>query len=906
RLLPIVEREEDQSYFLGICYIMQGAEQCENKDYESAFRCLEKARYLEPGLEGTEEELTHYRFFLHNGLGLCYWMFDKNNLAIEAYEIAIASGEKRAIKDFAYFQCHALAGIIQFGDNNLEKAEQYLEVCMQEDSFWWDQNHSLEKLVKYAWAMLMSLKDNNSEAEFYFDQYLDELPAELEEARGLLLSRQAMVYSDSGRYERAIEMQLAAIAYFEEHQPEAVEFRLVALRDLTTSYAFTRQKKEAILSNKKAIHLARATYGESDLRVLDLEVNLVGIYNIFFDHYGGIRIIEKGMKFFDQNPEHKKSHVYVLLVGAAVSTYSSLGDEENTQKYSQLFSQAREKNPYIDDIIQSEGLVDMSLKHISKDKKGAIETMNTSMGSILSELEANFGYLTEAEKVIFLQKYRLKLYLFFVYLAEAMGKGETKDASHALILWLRLKGLVLYSHSNLMRQVYEQANEQSAPTLDQWKSLRARKIALFESEESFDAQQSEDISQKISQLEKALNFRQKDREDIPEVDLKALRDHLHPNEAALEFVSLSPPMGLGEEIPFQIYVVFILLPDQENILLHMIEKGNEIEEIIGKLGRTHTQEAHQALAEELWTYLWQPIASILEPYSTIYLCVDGMLSLCNFNLFRNPDSKALLMDEKELIYLTSIRSLESVKAPRPAFPGMNLILGAPDYGPPGWANWSPLPGAKEETQQIAFLLDDHQISLQIFQGQEAKKEKLWEHTSPGILHLATHAYFSPPEFQAYPEPDFEEYVEFNQFRGMGVPPPSNLGEHEEAMFHAGIVLAGANASNKGILTAFEVSQLDLSETQLVVLSGCETGLGKVTEGEGVFGLQRAFFAAGAKAIIMSLWSVPDEPTQHLFQLFYEYWLQDQDKQLAFRKAQQAVRGRFPNPRDWGGFILLEN
>jgi len=136
---------------------------------------------------------------------------------------------------------------------------------------------------------------------------------------------------------------------------------------------------------------------------------------------------------------------------------------------------------------------------------------------------------------------------------------------------------------------------------------------------------------------------------------------------------------------------------------------------------------------------------------------------------------------------------------------------------------------------------------------------------------------------------------------------------------SGIMLAGASLVAKdttnsmkgqdGIFTAYEASLLDLSNTDLVVLSACETGLGRDINNQGVFGLQRAFYIAGAKNLIMSLWSVDDDATQLLMTEFYKEWSLNPNHSFiskAFNKAQQEVRKKYPHPYYWGAFVLLGN
>jgi Flp pilus assembly protein TadD len=221
----------------------------------------------------------------------------------------------------------------------------------------------------------------------------------------------------------------------------------------------------------------------------------------------------------------------------------------------------------------------------------------------------------------------------------------------------------------------------------------------------------------------------------------------------------------------------------------------------------------------------------------------------------------------------------------------------------GASHFDRLPGTRAEGETIAGLLGVRPwLDAAALEGRLKTACR-----SPRILHLATHGFFLPDQphdpGQDRLGPSFEPMRETARLAG---PLPEN------PMLRSGLALAGANTwlkagkppeeAEDGLLTAEDVSGLDLLATELVVLSACETGLGQIHVGEGVFGLRRAFVLAGAKTLVMSLWKVPDEPTRELMEDFYCRILAGQGRAEALRQAQLTMKAKYPDPYYWGAFI----
>mgnify|MGYP006421146487 CR=1 FL=1 len=211
-----------------------------------------------------------------------------------------------------------------------------------------------------------------------------------------------------------------------------------------------------------------------------------------------------------------------------------------------------------------------------------------------------------------------------------------------------------------------------------------------------------------------------------------------------------------------------------------------------------------------------------------------------------------------------------------------------------------LPGTAAEAEAIAPFFP----KITILTESNATEQALKQISAPQILHIATHGFFlEDVELVASPN--------FRYNRSLWVTPDPNaiaVVNAENPLLRSGLALAGFNnrrsGSEDGVLTAWEVAGLDLYGTQLVVLSACDTGVGEVNNGEGVYGLRRALAMAGAQSQLISLWKVSDKGTMELMVRYYQRLLSNQGRSEAYRQTQLEMleNSQYQHPYFWAAFI----
>jgi CHAT domain-containing protein len=379
------------------------------------------------------------------------------------------------------------------------------------------------------------------------------------------------------------------------------------------------------------------------------------------------------------------------------------------------------------------------------------------------------------------------------------------------------------------------------------------------------------------------------------------------------------------------YLVFISSSKDSVADYVYFHKGKELEEINFenyKYQATNVDNKTELKDTSFYNSFWKPIADKIGDAKTIYVSLGGVYNNINLNTLYNPETGKYLLEEKDIRIVNSARDFVLSKEQEKKIYTTNTasLFGFPDFNgnttvavdstdflastrdlnsfwldslTRGGLKANPLPATKIEVENISLTLKLKGWQVNSYLVENASETNIKKQESPRILHIATHGYFFP---------DIPIDKENTRFLGM-----DRQQVVQDPMLRSGLLFTGANRTLKGeeskgengLLSAAEAALLDLRETELVVLSACETGKGEVKNSEGVYGLRKAFSDAGAKNIIMSLWKVDDKVTQEFMSRFYEIWLNDKTSiREAFNKTQLEIKAKYPEPYYWGAFILV--
>jgi tetratricopeptide (TPR) repeat protein len=505
---------------------------------------------------------------------------------------------------------------------------------------------------------------------------------------------------------------------------------------------------------------------------------------------------------------------------------------------------------------------------------------------------------------------------------------------------LQLKGFVLNDGAKVLQEARKKGDPQLQQLLNQWQNNKAILAKQYGLPIAKRMPRLDSLEKQTNEQEKQINRQSvafQTSSENKQIGFPQVRHQLKQDEAAVEFIRFDYyHKKWTDSILYAAFIIlandtvphFVTLCEEKELASLLDSKTNSSEEFVKQLYRGVTLSNSQAdgkKGDHLYNLVWKPLLPWLKGIKKINIAPAGLLNRVAFNALP-VDSSTYLIDTYQLRQYVSVRQIAEKKIPVSNTDAADAVLyggidfsGADKITTPGKVTvtnilpdnvkrsirggvWTSLPGTLQEVNSISQLFKTNKKTTWVITGSAATEESFKQLSthSPAILHLATHG-FSLPDAEQKRKDDLNNSD--NQFTLADNP-----------LMRSGIIMAGANrvwggdapvaGKEDGIVTAYEISNLDLSNTDLVVLSACETALGDIKGTEGVFGLQRAFKLAGVQNMILSLWQVPDKETAELMNLLYTNKLKGLTNYEAFNKAQDIMRKKYP-PYYWAAFVLME-
>jgi CHAT domain-containing protein len=781
-------------------------------------------------------------------------------------------------------------------------------------------------------AHVYHMEGQYSEAELYYKQSLDicrKAIGEKHEYYASILNNLGNLNQVMGRNKEAEIIYTQVSAIYKELLGEKHSHYATSLNNLALLYVENGEYEKAEVNYKKASEIYRTVHGDEHPYYANALINLghmhltVGNYKMAEDFYkSASEILKKSLG--EKHPD------YAETLNALGLIYKNMGDSEGAEAL-YMKALAIEEQTLGENHPKTGGTLNnlASLyQYDGKLKEAAAYYLRLNV-NLIYQIQHYFPALSEKEKELFYQTIDQSFEKFnsFAAVYSSVNPGIAGEMYNNQLI---TKALILNSSNKLRDNILNSKDEEVIKLYRDWKYKKEVMGKTFTMSKEEIVQKEIDVkalANEINELEKKISL--KSQAFALHVNNKPtwknVQEKLLPNEAAVEVIRFRKSMS--EEVDSVYYAVLVLKYAKAPLLV-LLKNGNEME----KKHFHYYRNAINSKVEDKNSYLqyWQPFASYLQGSAKIYFSPDGVYNKISLNSLVNTETGKFLIEEANISLVSNTKDLIDQKLKERATSPIEQsahIFGYPDYN--GSTQLSEtnyafarsglnseikdslsrffsggdipeLEGTKLEVMAIAQLLQSKNIKSTLHLRAEASEDQLKNINNPSILHIATHGFFLQDK-------DLEDTTT-RSFAGMEAQKI-----YENPLLRSGLLFSGVkktinktenkNKTEDGILTAYEGMNLNLNKTTLVTLSACETGLGEIKNGEGVYGLQRAFQIAGARYVIMSLWKVNDNATQELMVSFYKKWLESNNIQNAFKEAQIEMKGKYKYPYFWASFIL---
>ncbi len=806
-------------------------------------------------------------------------------------------------------------------------------------------------------GIMYSFLSRESEAEIYLKQALQIMDGMLEVDSVVMLDclqELGTLYSSQSRYPEAETCLKRALEIIKRTGRDETEYAARIMNRLGTMCSDQRRDDEAVVFHQQAIEIRTRVYGPSFTALSESMNNLGNIYMRKGRLKEAEELFMQALKIRENAPGYGPEHPYLWFALANLGgLHASLGEYEEAEAFYNRSLKIIRKAYGISHPKAGASLYQQAKLHaVWKKYDKSLADYKMLMESRHKFIEDVFSYASEAQKMRYVKENPV---IDHTFLSLATIDTSTQTRWGALEMVLRGKAIILDALSVEKELIHCTDDEKIVQAEEQHKEIQRQIANLCLSYINSSSPKiygdslqvlisiKDSIETELSHL--CLEF--KDELATREFNLADVANALPAGSVLWEFVRYEPYdfRNIDKEetksLPAR-YLAFTL--DHENkVTLTDLGEARTIDSLVS-LTRQQIYQARtdvysplsmdserhlNEVTGKLYKIVFAPLETQLVGKSNILISPDGQLNMLPFGILPSPDGKYLI-EKYGISYLSSGRDLLKFKKETQTGEGA-LILADPDFGyygktptksqtkdliairTPALPQYEPSRGAgrcldvpfnrlrhsQDEARSVESILkSEAHLKVGLYSDRKAQEDVLKGlYQSPRILHIATHGYFC-----SNPEANTSQML-------------------ENPLLRSGLALTGANRlmekkresidpTEDGILTAMEASGLNLLGTELVTLSACETGVGEVKNGEGVYGLGRAFQHAGARTIVMSLWKVPDKETSELMRGFYRNWLSGQTKQEALRqstlKVLNACRSKYgaAHPLLWGGFVMV--
>ncbi len=699
---------------------------------------------------------------------------------------------------------------------------------------------------------------------------------------GNVLNQLGVFYTENGDYQRAEQFLLRAQAIYEKTLGPEHTSHVVSLHNLGR---IARERKDYAKAEdyyRKAISIVEKAFGPENPRLAFILNNIANIYRARGEYAKSLEAHLRVLRISEQTrgPYHPLT---LLSLGNIAKTYAAQGNIAEAIRFQSRVDTVIERN-----------------------------------------IELNLAIGSERQKMFYLSSTAERTDRTISLNCDLAPNDEAASALAALVL-LQRKGRALDAMSESFASLRQRSRTEEQSLIEQYNlvtSELARLVLNGPQRLSFEEHQKKigDLEERKERLESEISRRSAEfRAGSQPVTLSAVQAAI-PADAALIELAVYRPFDPKAESNSEAYgeprYIAYVLRQKGAVRWSDLGDAKEIDESISSLRealgdplRRDVRERARATDERVM----QPVRALVGDATRLLISPDGALNLIPFEALVD-EQRRYLIERYSFTYLTSGRDLLRLQVARSEH-SSSLVIADPLFGEPDAPQpavdenahsrarrrqsktsagdlssvyFAPLAGTAQEARAIKSLFPEVSTLLK----REATESSLKRIDAPRLLHIATHGFFlmegaAGPNLQAT---------------------RSARAKVDNPLLRSGLALAGANlrkgASDDGILTALEATGLNLWGTKLVTLSACDTGLGEVKNGEGVYGLRRAFVLAGTESLVMSLWPVSDYVTREMMTAYYKGLKQGQGRGEALRQVQLAMLRSVDraHPFYWASFI----